>query len=417
MPLVLTPIGSSLFVVDAVAGITLEFARLVDHKDTLTAEVTITSLGAGEVAWSRINLTSVQGRNTLSKAANDQSPEAPWPDLVNAACRLVAKHLRAGEPAVAIVPAEPNGHRYLVPDYIPRGQITVLYADGDTGKSLLALAIAVAGLQGHPLSRRWPVGDMRRALYLDWESDRQTVNERAWGLTQGREQLAPDAILHRRLYRPLTDHLDAVKGDVDRHGIDFVIVDSLAPAAGLEPEGGDAAVRTFAALGSLLPATILVIAHVSKAAADEQGPARPYGSVFVRNLARSLVEARRQDSADGDRRLVVNLYHRKSNLGVRAKASALAFDFDASGGIAISGAEVDMARAGLPDRILDAMREGAETVTAISEAIESTPESVRRTLHRLENRDKVVRLTVTDGGRSKNTQWGLRVANRDTLGD
>ena len=87
----LAAIGSSLWIVyppsESCAGISLEFARLVDHRDTLTAEVTITTVGAGEVAWSRINLTSAQGRNTMAKLAEATSPEAPWPLVLDQACR------------------------------------------------------------------------------------------------------------------------------------------------------------------------------------------------------------------------------------------------------------------------------------------------------------------------------------------
>jgi len=412
-------IGSSVFVVypasESCAGITLEFARLVDHKDTLTAEVTITSLFAGELAWARVNLVSVQGRNALAKAADEVSPEAPWRPIVDQACRLVAKHVRKGQPAVPLTATAPNGHRFLVDGYLPLGQISVLYADGGSGKSLLALALAVSGILGHPLSRRWAVGPISRCLYLDWESDQQTHAERLWGLTSHREPVPEGAILYRRLWRPFTDHLDDIQGEVARHAADLVIIDSLAPAAGPEPESGDASVRTLSALGSLLPATVLVIAHVSKAHAESGGRTRIYGSVFNSNLARSTVEVSLNEGLSGDQRLAVTLTHTKNNLGPKVRPSALAFEWDTDGHISIMGTEPDQSRASLPDQVLTAMTQrGLKSATALSEDTGISPASVRQILHRLEKRDMIERESATGTGRGHETQWRVIDRKRDT---
>jgi hypothetical protein len=410
-PPVVKPIGSSIFIVyPEPLSITLEFARIVDHKDTLKAEVTVTSEVGGELAWASVNLLSVQGRNTIAKAAEERtSPDVPWKILIEESCRAVARHLRTADPALITMPAAPNGHRFLVPDLIPLNNVTVLYADGDTGKSLLAAAIIVAGLQGHPLSRKWPVGDIKRALYLDWEDRIETLNARLWGLTRGREDI-PDAArpIYRRLARPLAEHVDPVRADIDRYGIDFVVVDSLAPASGFE-QGDPAAatIKLYEALGRLMPATILVLAHVTKA--DEDGKSRLYGSAFNRNLARSVIEARRQEAVSEDKRVVVNLYHRKANNGVRAAASALAFDFsDPGGGIAVSGAEVDMARSGLPDRIIALLRYGSRRVSDLADETSESTDNVRRTLLRLEKAGKAKRLLdAAVEGSKHNSLWGL----------
>lgn len=141
---VVKPIGSSVFVVYQESGITLEFSRIVDHRDTLSAEVSITSIGAGEIAWSRVNLASVQGRNALIKAAEETSPEAPWRRVVDQSCRLVARHLRKGEPLVTLTGKVASPTRELMPRLLYEGESTEVHADGDTGKSLFALTIACA---------------------------------------------------------------------------------------------------------------------------------------------------------------------------------------------------------------------------------------------------------------------------------
>ena len=78
------------------------------------------------------------------------------------------------------------------------------------------------------------------------------------------------------------------------------------------------------ALWSFAGTTRLVLAHVSKAAADQlSGAARPYGSVFVRNLARSAWELRRAEEAGPDE-LLIAAYHRKSTAGAGRSRSACA---------------------------------------------------------------------------------------------
>jgi predicted ArsR family transcriptional regulator len=73
-----------------------------------------------------------------------------------------------------------------------------------------------------------------------------------------------------------------------------------------------------------------------------------------------------------------------------------------------------MGSASLSAQITDLLLHGHKTGTQIAEDLGANQDSVRRTLGRLEKRDKVVRLTGTTGGRGKETLWGLRDRNRDT---
>jgi hypothetical protein len=136
--------------------------------------------------------------------------------------------------------------------------------------------------------------------------------------------LPPGAILYRPMHRALADDAPRLRADLARHRVGFVIVDSLAPAAGVEPESADSTIRAMNALRSFTGTTRLVLAHVSKAAADQaSGAARPYGSVFVRNLARSAWELRRAEEAGGDE-LLVAAYHRKDRRGGDGRRSGRA---------------------------------------------------------------------------------------------
>ena len=274
---VLSPIGESLWVIwrDRAA---LEFSRVSEHRDSLSAEVTVSNAAGTVLHWARVNLASTQGRAALVRALEEAEPTDDWRPIVERSCRMVAAHVRTGDPAVPLVAEAPKTDlRWAVRDWIPAGQITVLFGDGGAGKSFFALTLALSGLLGRPVTARWSMMSLRRVLYLDWEADTGEQQVRLWRLTAGLGSQPQDgAILHRTMRRPLRDEIAAVRDEAARGGVDFVICDSLAPASGPEPEHADAALSTLLALRSLA-VTVLCIAHVSKAQADSKAPARPYG--------------------------------------------------------------------------------------------------------------------------------------------
>lgn len=187
-----------------------------------------------------------------------------------------------------------------------------------------------------------------------------------------------------------------------------MIADSLAPASGAEPEGSDAAVRTMNALRSLAPATRVVTAHMSKTAAGQSRDAvRPFGSVFVRNLARSTISCS-QEEQESHEELVVTYTHTKSNNGALQRATALKYVFDEEGHVTVSPFEADLSRSGLNVRVLEALRLGNQEIGTLAKELDENPESVKKVLQRLEKRDKVIRVIGTTGGRGKKQQWGLR---------
>lgn len=411
---IVTRLGDSYFVVWKEAQIILEYSRFAEHRDTLTAELNVSHELHGALHWSKLNIASASGRTAVVKALEEVQPGVPWRVVLDQSCQTVARQLRTLEPTQAVTGRSPSMNRWLVDQWIPRDETTVLFGDGDTGKSLLVLAIAVAGLQGHRLGP-WHVGDIKSVLYLDWESTLQTHSERIWQLTNHREPLPEGAIFYRSMTRPLTDVLPMIRADVDRHKTDFLICDSLGAASGPEPETGDAAIRTMTALNSLT-ATRAVIAHVSKAGTDQRVP-KPYGSVYVYNLARSVVAVRRDDDGDAvDLRL--SLFQTKNNLGKKARPTGMAFSFsgvNGNGPIDITGIDPDLAHASLSTQILDVLRQGSQTATAIAEEIGQSTSTVRSVLGRLEKRDSVVRLVAVKGGKGKKSEWGLRDGNRDDV--
>jgi energy-coupling factor transporter ATP-binding protein EcfA2 len=389
--------------------IVMEFSRVSEHRDSLSAELSVTN-ELGPIHWSRLNLAATNGRRDVVRALEEAHPLDTWKPMLDRACQLVARHLRTGDPAVAMVLRPPgDAPRWLVNDWMPLGEITVLYGSGGSAKSLLTLALALAGILGHTLGGPWQVGSLKRVLYLDWEANRQTHEARAWGLAHRIETPPAGALLYRRLRRPLIDVIGEVRTEAERHKVDFVAMDSLGAACGPEPETAGAALGCLQALGSL-PGTKMVIAHVSKVSA-EQARSKPFGSVYVENTARSTIEIRRQDS-DEDRETSVTLRHDKHNDGPQARPVALTFTFDPDGSIAMSRAQPDAAATSLASQILGALSETDSSVSQLAERLEANPKSVKSALQRLENRLKVRKLESVSGGRSKESLWARIDANR-----
>jgi hypothetical protein len=386
--------------------VTLDLSHLHEGREGITAELLVTSAIHGAIHWGRLNLLSTPARAGLVKTLERTAPVAPWALVLERACRLTALHVRAGAPVVCLMPRRAPTTRHVIAKLVLAGETNVLFGDGGSGKSLLALALAVAASTGTPLPGGLvPTAPPRRVLYLDYESCQEEHEDRLAGLLAGLEVTEAPPILYRQMVRPLADDAAFLRAEISQHAIDLVIVDSLAPACGAEPEGADAAVRTFTALRSFGPVTRQVIAHVSKAGADQRtGPTRPFGSVFVQNLARNVWEVRKAD--DDSEHLVLGLYHRKFNSGRRLPPFGLRIETDAATTTLHAhdmGREPDLvARASLTQRLLTALRPGAFTTAELTASVGGPELSVRRALERLREKGHVVSLPDT-----KPMKWGL----------
>ena len=400
-----TPIGDDLSLTWPAHQVTLHLSRLHEGREGITAEMLVTSAIHGEIHWGRLNLVSGPARATLVKTLERAAPVAPWAVVLERACRLAALHVRAGEPVICLMPRRAPATRHLVAKLLLAGQTNVLFGDGDSGKSLTALALAIAVSTASPL----PAGLLTTGLplpvlYLDYEGCQDDHEDRLADLMAGLGLTEAPPILYRPMVRPLADEAAFIRAQISQHGVGCLVIDSLAPACGPEPEGADAAVRTFTAMRSFGSVTRLVVAHVSHAgAAQRTGPAKPFGSIFNFNLARNMWEVRRAEDAGG---LVQGLYHRKFNAGERHAPFGLRFAFE-DGRITLHthdmGQEPDLvARATLAQRVLAALRPGAFTTADLAGQVGAAELTVRRTLERLRSKGQVVSLPDT-----KPLKWGL----------
>lgn len=159
---------------------------------------------------------------------------------------------------------------------------TLLIADGGTGKSYIALAVALAIGAGHST-----IGDMQprtqgKVLFLDWESNKVKHNQRLMRIAKGAHISYEDAvknIFYSRQRGPLVNMIGSLRKQIREQGITCVVIDSMRGAAKGSLVNDDTSEMFFNAVNSLgIPA--FIIHHVNRSEGTY------YGSAFIRNFAR-----------------------------------------------------------------------------------------------------------------------------------
>jgi hypothetical protein len=388
-------------------GVEFSVTHLREARDGIQAEISI-KVGDRPVHWGRMNLASGSARKGLVSELARVHKEFPWRQLLEIVCRETVTSFRIGEPTIELRPAQASGTRLLVDPVLPAMDTSVLFADGGDGKSLFALVTAVAVSQDVQLPGGVRATIKGPVLFLDYESTADDHAERLHGLCQGFGIKYTGGIHYRPMTRPLVEEVPRLRSEVAKLGIVFVIIDSLGPALGSEPEAADSTIRTFNAMRELAPATRLVTSHVSKTEADRRaGSARPYGSVYVQNLARSVWEIRRAEE-DGNE-LTIGLFHRKVNRGRLHRPIGMRFVFEGDV-IRVLGHDVGtepglLVRASLSYRITQILRGGTQSTKQIAEAAEATEDATRQALNRMKHKRKVVRIEDQTSGKA--ARWGL----------
>src|SRR5262249_14235821 len=148
-----------------------------DGREGVRGELTV-NLGSRRLSWGSLALSSTTAREGLRKRLKDAAPDVPWGEYLEYAAYRLTLAAREGETLVTLTGVVASPTRELLPRLLYEGEPTLIYADGDTGKSLFALTVAAAVCSGVGL----PCGliPVRSApvAYLDWETSQDTVENR-----------------------------------------------------------------------------------------------------------------------------------------------------------------------------------------------------------------------------------------------
>ena len=237
-----------------------------------------------------------------------------------------ARHVNApAEPAEA--PRHPTGTgvkfasefgeddtTFLWKPYLPVGEYTVLMADGGTGKTMLACALAAYLSTGKPLPGQTECYPPVPTLLLSAEDKGEILRSR---LRAAGADLSRVAIIDCTASGDfdLTDRLGELSAAVEAVGAGLLVVDPWHAFV-----GGDTNINQIntlrpilagvAAMAKARRCAVILISHVNKKAQGENANNAAAGSVDFINAARSALRVTFESGAKSPYRLMV---HTKSN--------------------------------------------------------------------------------------------------------
>lgn len=368
--------------------VTFEFDMLRTETRTgdLTGEVTVRLTRPGferTLHQARVTLTGTQSRATLAKHLHGRAAELEldWHGLLeDATLRTIAAYRAGDSPLVLRDAPAPEVAGWLLPPLALARHPVVLYGDGGTGKSYIALAAALSiHADRDDLLGIAPTA-ARRVAYLDWEFDAWEHRERMRRLVGER---MPD-LVYVRCAVPLREQVDRLRRMIRDEEIEFLVVDSVGAACGGEPESAEVALRFFEAL-RILGLGSLCIAHSPKQGSDDY----PFGSVFWHNNARATWLTKKEQG-HGSAGFTLGLFNKKSNSG----PLSLPLGFELTFGpdtVRIERRDVRdvpelAANLPLKTRIAHVLKRGPKTYAEVALALECDADSVSRVVRRYEGR-------------------------------
>lgn len=225
---------------------------------------------------------------------------------------------------------EPAPRENVIGELVKAATMAILYADGGIGKSYLMLLWLILLLLGRDFAGR-ATKKIAAAVYLDAELDADEFTRRAFAVARGLGLQEPPQGLHYwQLPGPLSkpDVRDAVRTVLVGTGAEVTVLDSLTIAAGVDA-GGQAEMTPILREVNSWPGTKLCIDHPpAPKAGVHTSTARPFGTTFKYNLARSVMQLVRADGG------ALTLRQTKNNFGPIAEPIHLALTFS-SGAVTV----------------------------------------------------------------------------------
>jgi hypothetical protein len=344
-----------------------------DRSEQLVGEVTVhcglsgVRTVNGVLLTASINLSNLRDRYALGRAIGDRTSTqkiagSVWAAHIDELATRVHQAERTGAGVVNLREVARPSAELLLPKHHP----AIFFGDGDALKTYIGL---------HVLSQLRKAGV--RTGIADWELQAPDHRERGERL----DGEAPD-VIYIPCTRPLVYEADRIARAIHEHALDYLLIDSAAPACQGGPENSEAAQGFFQVLRVFNIGT-LTIAHTNR---SEQSDQKPFGSVFWFNLARAIWYVKRADvSAHGS--IEIGLYPRKFNLGAPQRPAAFRFTFTDTATVVTAAniADVESLASKLPlkDRIVNTLKNGARSIAEIASAIPDTdPDSISRTIRR-----------------------------------
>lgn len=372
----------------------IKLDRLYEKSEGITGEMLITQ-NEGHLYHARINLLSAHSKKVLANELSSRIDKLDWQAMIEQACTKTLLEYRKGEPVIQVgnLPKRETP-RYRLKPFVLENELTSIYAYGGSGKSVIADFITVMVQSGVAL-----LGfDVLKGnvLYLDWESSKETIDERVKAIKKGMGINDNELPYYRRCHRLVASEIVEIQMQVLEKNISLVIIDSAGMASGFDDYHASA-MDMLRAMRSLNIA-VLIIDHKPK------GSDTMFGSVYKTNECRACFEIKAIQE-EGTSIMRMGIFHTKANDTRKHRPIGLQIDFigddDYTDEIVISKQGIE----DMPEleeglsiklRIIGVLKHGAREVKDIAEDLELPEPTIRTTLNR--NKKSFVR---TEGG------WGL----------
>lgn len=355
------------------------------RADEVNVELTVTRRGR-HLYLARFNTTSATSRGTLVRALDKATDgmRIPWERLVEQFSVAVLRLERQGEQTQYTAKAPRRPVRYLVDSLIIEGKTNSIFGPGGSGKGYLCVGLCCA------LASRVALGDLSvmeaRPVYLDWEDDFETFQERLNRVALGFGVDVP-RIPYRRMRGTVPDRINEVARILSDEGATCVFIDSFSAAGGTKSErqGWDEIAHRFFDACNLIPdMTWLLIDHVaSDNLKDPVGKA--YGSIQKMNRLRNAWELR-SDQEPGADIVHIKLFDAKWNHVGRRKPLGVQMHFRHDGGVEFMS-EDPVARANKP-MVSVATKMGIQLAAKpmdtpeLARVLKTSESTIRSVLHR-----------------------------------
>jgi len=343
--------------------------------------------------FEKYDLTGNDDKRRLVKKLAERfgNDEYQWQTIVEQCFVIVMEQYREGDPLITITgDRKEKKFKFRSNPLILELEPNVFFADGGSGKSIVALLIAVMMDTPPPPplpNIRWDT-EPGAVLILDWETDDDEVENRVSAIKAGLNIPSdiPTSIHYIRMTQPLEHEIYRIQQTVLDEDIDLVIVDSMEMAISGNSNEAQPIKNLYAALRTL-GTTSLLIDHLNK----EGGWV---GNAYKRNFARN---AWRMQSTQipGTDNITIGFFHEKHNNTRKIPAFAIEVDFtlDDTGemqsvtfrkGDIAAIEELDVKRT-LNERIRELLKPGRQTVSELTELLGLNKEDenkVRSTLNK-----------------------------------
>jgi 5S rRNA maturation endonuclease (ribonuclease M5) len=338
----------------------------------------------GTVSIADFNLSSARARTDRAKLLTSRVDgiDVDWAGYLEELCQRVLAAERNGQPAVDLRILErpgPDDSIRLDDIRLPRRHPTIIFGDGGSAKSYLALyLLGKLAQQG-----------LRVALF-DWEmagEDHRDRLERLFG--PGMPKIA-----YARCQRPLFYEADRLARIVRDEAIEYAAFDSVAFACDGRPEDADVTGRYFQGVRRIGIGG-LHVAHITK---GEGGDMKPFGSIFWHNGARATYYVKLADSSPDGKKLSIGIFNRKANLSGLYQPTGYLITFAEGRTYFETSNPADTPeladKLSIRQRLAYALRNGCKDLQQVALEIDAEPDTVRRTLRRYKTQ-----FTIIEGGK------------------